>query len=46
MTGQQSKLKIEKTRLSHDIRRHKWQDNLNLTWNKETRVHMAGQHET
>jgi len=27
---EQSELKIQKTRLSHDIRRHRWQDNINL----------------
>jgi len=38
---EQSKLKIQKTRLSHEIRRHKWQDNMNLyenqRWNQMLR---------
>jgi len=38
---EQSKLKIQKTRLSHEIRRHKWQDNVNLYenqgWNQVVR---------
>jgi len=29
-----SKLKIQKTRLSHEIRRHKWQDKMNLYGNQ------------
>jgi len=27
---EQSKLKRQNTRLEHEIRRHKWQDNMNL----------------
>jgi len=27
---EQSKLKIQKTRLSHEIRRHKWQDDMSI----------------
>jgi len=27
---EQSKFKIQKTRLSHETMRHKWQDNMNL----------------
>jgi len=35
---EQLKLKIQKIRLSHEIRKHKWQDNMNLyenqRWNR------------